>query len=225
MDRNKAIANEIISRCNKPIIIFTVIDMIMILLFFITLAIDISAITTLITLLVVIIFITYLLVYCKKVKKSPLKNRKYFYNLKSAPTLKYPFEYNQMGYFTSNLFGKKISVRCEGGNVSEVYVQKCKDFLNKIDENEKIVLVNLVLNDYKRFNKIVESVIELPMDDRILKYINPQIMWIFGDKKDNDEIEFLLECVCEWNKEEIEEIIVSCNKIKCIRQYTADLKV
>lgn len=221
MDRNKAIENEIISRCNMGIITLTILDVITILFFFITLTINVIAI---ICSLILVVVITFFIVFFKKVKKNPLKYRKYFYNLKSVKNTNYPFEYNYGYDFTSNLFGEKISVRLEGNNISEIYVQKCKDFLNKINENEKNSLVNLALNDYKEFKEVAEPVSELPMDDRILKYINPQIMWIYGDKNDNDKIEFLLECECEWNPEGI-EIIVSDNKIKCVRQYTGDLKV
>lgn len=103
-----------------------------------------------------------------------------------------------------------------------IIIQKCKDFFCKMNENEINNLVNLALNDYKEFKEIAEPVSDLPMDNRILKYINPQIMWISGDKNDNDEIEFLLECECEWNGEEI-EIIVANNKIIHVGQYDGDI--
>lgn len=78
MDRNKVIENEIISRCNMAIILLTILDVIVILFFFITFTINIVAV--LITAFL-IITITLLIMFFKKVKKEPLKYKKYFLNL------------------------------------------------------------------------------------------------------------------------------------------------
>lgn len=222
-NRNELIKKEIIERCNMGIVSLTIVDVIAILLLLVV--ISAKNIIAILSISVLVIVITLIILYFKKVKKNPLKYRKYFYNLKSANInneKSNTIEYN-LGYdFKSNLFGEKISVRCEGDNISERYVQRCKDFFCKMNENEINNLVNLALNDYKEFKEIAEPVSDLPMDNRILKYINPQIMWISGDKNDNDEIEFLLECECEWNGEEI-EIIVANNKIIHVGQYDGDI--
>lgn len=80
MDKDKKIAQEIIDRCNMGIILLSIIDIILILFFFIALTINIGAI---LCALIFILIVSYFIIFCKKVKKEPLKYRKYFLNLKS----------------------------------------------------------------------------------------------------------------------------------------------
>mgnify|MGYP004506123963 CR=1 FL=1 len=110
------------------IVSLTIVDVIAILLLLVV--ISAKNIIAILSISVLVIVITLIILYCKKVKKNPLKYRKYFYNLKSANInneKSNTIEYN-LGYdFKSNLFGEKISVRCEwNGEEIEIIVTNNK---------------------------------------------------------------------------------------------------
>lgn len=74
------ISKAIIERCKTPITLLPILDIIAILLFFVTLTINITAVIITASLVVII---TLLIIFFKKVQKNPLKYKKYFFNLQS----------------------------------------------------------------------------------------------------------------------------------------------
>lgn len=80
MDKGKKIEQEIIDRCNMGIILLSIIDVILILFFFIALTINIVAI---LCTLILVLIISYFIIFLKKIKREPFKYIKYFSNLKS----------------------------------------------------------------------------------------------------------------------------------------------
>ena len=80
------------------------------------------------------------------------------------------------------------------------------------------LLVTKSIKYYNEFKNMVSYKYELNMpetinDKEILNYIYPRVMWIGDDNKEPlNEIEFIMECSCEWNPDGL-EIIVANNRI------------
>lgn len=76
---DESISKAIISRCKFGVIALTILDVVSILVFVVTLTVNIFAV--IITGLLVV-GITSLIMLFKKVQKNPLKYRKFFFNFK-----------------------------------------------------------------------------------------------------------------------------------------------
>lgn len=130
---------------------------------------------------------------------------------------KQDYEYDKEYGFVSNIFNQKISVGVTD-NISEEYIKKCINFIQNLDEEQMNLLVTKSIKYYNEFKNMVSYKYELNMpetinDKEILNYIYPRVMWIGDDNKEPlNEIEFIMECSCEWNPDGL-EIIVANNRI------------
>lgn len=127
INKDEIISQKIIERCDLGILLLGIIDVVLVLLFLITLTIGIGAI---ITVLILIIVSTFFIFLCKKMKKNPLKYRKYFFNLEIDD------------YFIYE-------------NIKDAEMKRRQELANEVNRNYEFTIENIVFseNDKLRIEK------------------------------------------------------------------------
>ena len=186
------------------------------------------------------------ILYFKKVYKNPEKYQRFFFNLDTTRVSnarlsadmrdKEDYKYDKEYGFVSSLFNRKISVSAE--NVSKEYVVRCINFFQTLNEEEIGVLTEGAIqycNECRELIDFEEANIDIPESvtgNEILEYIYPHDMYIGsnmdmyvggGEKGDPENIEFIVECECDWEGHGL-EIIVIDNKIVHVGFYEGDLE-
>lgn len=187
---------------NVGLTILIILDVITILFFFIAFSINIKAV---ISSFILILFITLFIIGFWKIKKEPLNVYKFSAYLNKG--------------FISNIFNEEIKIInvvqvVEDQAVaasSDEYIEKCIDFFQNLDEKQMNNLINLSINYYNKFNDNKDF--EISKNTKILKYIHPKIMRVGDGSHLDNEIKFIVECSCDWNKHDGLKIVVEDNKI------------